>query len=100
MTVTERKDPWPEDHPLRQRFVAFGLRPPQATSGDTQSANSAETEDDPEGIQMEILRRARARLMAANAVMRVESAQGPQAPADESGRTPDAKNVSGDSSAS
>jgi hypothetical protein len=101
MTVTQRTGPWPEDHPLRRGFIAFGLKPPQAGSGSTPSADAAETEDDPEGIRMELFRRARARAMWSNAVKHIVPAEDKQAPADAPRRAPDpdSEERSGDSDA-
>ena len=100
MTVTQQQGPWPDDHPLSRGFVAFGLRPSQANSGDIPPANSAETEDDPEGIRMELLRRARARAMVANANERTESVEVPQMPVDASRKDAASDESLGDTDAS
>lgn len=100
MTVTQQQGPWPEGHPLRNGFVTFGLRPPQANSGDAPPANSAETEDDPEGIRMELLRRARARAMVASAIKSAESVAAPQTPVEAPSQPTAPKESSGDTGAS
>ena len=100
MTLRPHNSPLPDDHPLRKGFVAFGMRPPQANTGDAPPASLAETEDDPEGIRMELLRRARARAMVANAIERTESVEVPQMPVDASRKDAASEESLGDTGAS
>ena len=57
MALRPHNSPLPESSPLRRGFVAFVRRP----EADAASALPDETEDDPIGIRMEILRRASVR---------------------------------------